>query len=212
MRILGDLFGKSAADDEFLRIFALCSRGTPLGEGFYPQLFNFQNGNIVHTPEFAKRFAKQTGAHSECVARRMARELWELRKKHVASLAAGGRGERVVSRPDELVDTLDAMAAYRVPCPEALEKELQARLGTTDRQPVYEEWERYKREILPVTREQERTREREEAVAETMAEAQRTHREDIGREFVRAQEGEYNKNARRYVPSPVLLIFALYTR
>ncbi len=212
MRIVGDLFGKEAANDEFLRIFALCSRGTPLGEGFYPQLFNFEKGVIVHRPEFAKRFAKETGAHSECVARRMARELWELRRLHLTSLVAGGRGERAISRPDELVETLDAMAAYRIPCPEALEKELQQRLGTTNRQPVYEEWERYKKEVLPATREEERAREREEAVAETMAEAQERHRQDIGLEFARAKETEYTKNARRYVPSPVLLVFALYTR
>ncbi len=212
LRVLGDLFGKSAADDEFLRIFALCSRGTPLGEGFYRDLFRFEKGTIVHTPEFQTRFAKDTGAHSECVARRMARELWELRKKHLASIESGGRGERIMSRSDELVETLDSMAAYRVPCPEALEKELQLRLGSTNRQPVYEEWERYKQHALPTTREEERESERAETVGEIMAEAQEKHREDIAREFARAKESEYTANARRYVPGPVLLLFSLYTR
>ena len=212
MRVIGDLFGKGAAEDEFLRIFALCSRGTPLGEGLYPMLFRFQGGTIVHEPAFAKRFAMDTGAHSECVARRMARELWELRRQHLASVAEGGRGERAISRPDELVETLDAMAAYRVPCPEVLEAELQKRLGTSDRQPVYEEWQRYARQTLPKTREEERSREREETVAEIMAEAQEGHRADIGKEFVLAQEGEYHANARKLVPGPVRLLFALYTR
>lgn len=49
---------------------------------------------IRHTQDFKRRFAAQTGQHSECVARRMARRLWELWRSYhrfedaVATLAS----------------------------------------------------------------------------------------------------------------------------
>ena len=54
--------------------------------------------------------------HSECVARRLARELWDLRQKHEASLAAGGKGERLLDRPDELIEAarIDGASLTRI--------------------------------------------------------------------------------------------------
>jgi integrase len=217
LRIAGELFGKLAAEDPYLSLFALCSRGAPLAGGVYPQLFRIDTKakTIVHEPEFAARFAQELHMHSECVARRLARELWELRQKQEASLAAGGRRERLLDRPDELIESLDAMAAYRVPCPASMEQELRGRIGQPTEPPVYEEWRRWRDERKYETPSQERERERAEAVAEEMAGAQERYREATQREFAkpnpRAREYRYTPNVARLVPSPVLLLFCLYS-
>jgi integrase len=220
LRTVGSIFGDAAATDPFLAIFALCSRGAPLATGSYPQLFRIdpKAKTIVHEPDFAQRFAQETHMHSECVARRLARTLWDLREKHIASLAQGGKGERLLDRPDELVEALDTMAAYRVPCPAALENELRARVGKeTGPSPVYEEWRRWRAERGQESPGERSARERAEAVAETMAEAQERYREAAHRELLtgptpnpRAREHAYTPNLARLVPSPVRLWFCLH--
>jgi integrase len=217
LRLVGEVFGKAAGDDEILRIFALCSRGAPLAQGSYPDLFRIdpKAKTIVHTPEFATEFARATGTHSECVARRLARELWELRAQSARIVRKGG-----LERPDELVEALDAMAAYRVPCPAAQEGELKSRLGPQAAvPPIYEEWKRWQDETRGETDSQRRARERAETIAEEMAEAQAAHREAAHREFVgglkpnpRAREHRYKSNAAKLVPTPVRLLFCLYCR
>jgi len=217
LRIVGDVFGKAAQEDEILRIFALCSRGAPLAQGSYPDLFRIdpKAKTIVHTPEFAKEFAQATGTHSECVARRLARELWELRAQDARIVRKGG-----LERPDELVEALDAMAAYRVPCPAEQESELKARLGPKAAiPPIYEEWQRWQSEAKTQTEPERRARERAETIAEEMAEAQVTHRGAVQREFLgglkpnpRAREHRYTANAAKLVPSPVRLLFCLHCR
>jgi len=134
-RIVRQVFGPGAADDAVIKLVAMCGN-VPLSE--MQDLFRIDRalGTIAHTRETQRRMAEQTGAHSECVARRMARDLWELQKKHRT-----GSRQRVFSRPDELVERVQAMAAYRVPCPKALESELRWRLPAARRRqplPVYE--------------------------------------------------------------------------
>jgi integrase len=220
LRVIGELFGKAAAEDPYLSLFALCSRGAPLSGGVFPQLFRIdpKAKTIVHEPDFAARFAQETHMHSECVARRLARELWDLRQKHEASLAAGGKGERLLDRPDELIEALDAMAAYRVPCPASMEQELRSRIGKPIEPPVYEEWQRWRDERAHESASDRRERERAEAVAEEMAGAQERYREAAQREFAagpkpnpRATEYQYTPNVAKLVPGPVLLLFCLYS-
>jgi hypothetical protein len=79
MEILSKLFGQEVANDDILNLVAICKGNAPLAD--FAQLFRIDpKGTIVHTREFALEFAKKTQTHSECVARRIARELWELRK------------------------------------------------------------------------------------------------------------------------------------
>ena len=129
------LFGKEAGADPILQLFSLCTAGAPLGaEGDkYKGLFRVRQGNIRHTPEFAREFAAATGAHSECVARRLARHLYE-----------EGKPDAWYRRKNwsERLDYLDAMAAYRIPCPQAQEQELVALLPESEVPAVLEQWER----------------------------------------------------------------------
>ncbi len=213
LRIVRDWFGEDAARDENLRLFALCVDGAPLLE--YTDLFHIDDGagNIWHTLEFGRRFARATGTHSECVARRLARELWELRRRDTARRARGQRGERLLERTDELLDWLDTMAAYRVPCPAALERELRDRLEDTSPELVREEWDRWQRELE--TRRAGEGRGCE--VLATMAEPEEVHRAAVAEEFrrrmkenTRAGEHLYTTNATAFVPSPIALLFTIF--
>lgn len=135
VRQVADLFGAEAALDPAIALVALCGR-TPLAD--YAKLFAIDWGGstIQHETAFARTFAQETGAHSECVARRIARDLWEMRKRQAA-----GATERLLERPDELVDYVQAMRAYRVPCPKSLELELKSRRSDWTPQPVFEAWQ-----------------------------------------------------------------------
>ena len=118
LRLLGDLFGPETERDEVLRAYAICDR--PRLEQFQ-ELFRVdaERQTIVHTHDFAVRFARETGTHSECVARRIARHLWEIRRAGVT---------RLVERKDELVAQIATWKFYRIPCPARLETELRDRL------------------------------------------------------------------------------------
>ena len=102
----------------------------------------------MHRPSYAQAFAEQTGAHSECVARRLARGLWELWRGIREPYPGSGR---YPSRSRELIDLVDAMAAFRVPCPAEQERELRARLASR-REPlaIYERWREAQAELTPI--------------------------------------------------------------
>ena len=89
----------------------------------YREMFRVdaKKGTIVHSPEFAKAFTSTTGAHSECVARRMARLLWELRREGSATLKSENRAR--------LMNVLTAAGYYMAPCAHELEAELRVRAG-----------------------------------------------------------------------------------
>jgi hypothetical protein len=230
LSMIGDLFGEAAKTDDILALFAYCNQeDAPLSGGQYPQLFHVQGKTIVHSLEYARQFARETnGAHSECVARRMARELWELRKAHLAAQADGKPSPRLIQRPDELVEWLGSMAFFKIPCPRALEAELRDRIADTSAVPVYEEWQRW-RDIIEQTFREERKAlrearqkdaERREAILEEFTQPAEEHRGAALREVegkpmepnARAREYRYTPNMKRFIPSPVLLLFCAYAR
>lgn len=197
------VFGKDAATDIAIHYLARCeppesksARGKPpLSE--YRDLFRVDRalGTIVHDPAFAKEFALKTGMHSECVGRRLARDLWELRKRSTA-----GEKVRAMERDDALVALVADLASYRVPCPRALEMELRERLDFPQQPyPVYEVWSRQGR------KEGSALTELAEAIAgefEEMSFADFGAAEAFQREV-------FTPNARRALPNPVQLLFAL---
>lgn len=228
--IVGQLFGEAAEADDILQLFAYCNQeDAPLSSGRYPELFHMQGKTIVHDAAFAREFAKETGgAHSECVARRMARELWELRKAQIAAELAGKPTPRLIQRSDELLEWLGAMAFFKIPCPRAMERELADRIADKSPLPVYEEWQRWRAEIeRTFSKERSALREarakeaeRRQAVLEEFTEPAAAYREAAMGEVLgkpmepnaRAREYRYTPNMRRLVPSPVLLLFCTYAR
>jgi integrase len=87
MKLLAKLFGQDVLADDILSLAALCGKG-PLRP--FAQLFRFdkKTATIQHTREFELQFARETQTHSECVARRVARALWEMRKNAPTELVA----------------------------------------------------------------------------------------------------------------------------
>lgn len=133
------LFGEAAADDPVVRVLVRCGN-VPLAQSPYDELLRVDWGaeTIQHDTGFERAFAARTQAHSECVGRRIARDLWALQKKHMA-----GTRQRVLTRDDELVERVQAWAAYRIPCPRELELQLVSRLPVEMRRrpvPLYEAW------------------------------------------------------------------------
>ena len=122
--MVGQLFGEAASSDFVLRQFRFRDdpKTVATGSADYSDLFRVDRaaGTIHHTSDFARQFARLTGAHSECVARRIARHLWELRESGKT---------RPFERHQELSEQVNAWAYYRFPCSETLERELLGRLG-----------------------------------------------------------------------------------
>lgn len=77
MRVLGELLGPVAACDPLLRLISAGGEGTLSA---YRDLLHADplRQTIVHPEAFKREFAEATGAHSECVARRIARHLYDL--------------------------------------------------------------------------------------------------------------------------------------
>jgi integrase len=200
LRTLRDLFG-DAADDPALRLVALCGK-TPLGDPRYRDLLkvDWYRRTIHHDPAYARSFAKETGAHSECVARRLARDLWELHKKHLA-----GSRQRFLTRPDELVEAVEAMRSYRVPCPDALERQLRGRLGRSEPTMVYETWSRAVGGDTPMQTARER------AIEADIADLQEEYSGAVGAEFMRTIF-EPNQSGSALLPAPPELVAAVLVR
>lgn len=110
-------FGADAARDPVLKTYALCTQGAPLsGVRDFGELFRVdpKAQTIVHDEAFKRRFAREFNAHSECVARRLARHLWE-----------EGDIQKKAKRKRWASDlTLNTLLEYRTPCPRELEEEL----------------------------------------------------------------------------------------
>lgn len=202
LRTLRDLFGDEAADDPALRLVALCGRA-PLADPRFRDLLriNWFGRTIDHEPAYARAFAEETGTHSECVARRLARDLWELHKQHLA-----GSRQRVLTRPDELVDAVEAMQAYRVPCPRPLEAELQRRIGRRGVTPLYATWEAASGVAAAAT-----PTHRQAAIEQELADLQQEYGEAVGADFVRGLF-EPNPSRRISLPTPADLLAAVLVR
>jgi integrase len=133
------LFGDAAADDPVVKVLVRCGK-VPLAQEPTRGLLevDWTAETIRHDPRFQRDFAASTQAHSECVGRRIARDLWELQKKHAA-----GQRQRVLTRDDELLERVQTWSAYRIPCPQELEVQLVSRLPPEARRrpvPLYEAW------------------------------------------------------------------------
>lgn len=206
LQLLGDLFGPDALEDEYLRLFALCREAALGGSlpvaGGYADLFRMDPSGqtIQHTADFARRFALEAGAHSECVARRLARHLWELKRV--------GAAKRLTDRSQELTDQLDTWAFYKVPCPAPLEAELKRRLGSAEPLALRSAWQAEESAAAApraetMTRAERRAaRRRLEELGERAEETRSVFEPDLDEEF----RQNYLKNARRLLPSPVTLL------
>ncbi len=223
MKILAELFGPAAGKDELLRLQALCGKaplsGALLFGGDYKKLFATDKARttIVHDPAFAKEFAAATGSHSECVARRIARHLWEIRKA----------GATRLDRGDELSRRIDNWAYMAVPCPAPLERELKDRLAGAKPTPLRTEVEREHARIrsgqlVPLTETEAFDRQlAAEEQAALLAGTEEKAPEDLfseGSGFGWVKNGKnrklgrYLKNARSWVPSPILLLVWAHLR
>lgn len=112
------VFGREAAEDRAIRLVALCDRA-PLSA--FSALFNIESQTIVHDMAFKEDFALRHQAHSECVARRIARRLWEIVKGRE-------QGKQYIKRPEFTSLLVEIMKSYKVPCAPAQEDELRRML------------------------------------------------------------------------------------
>lgn len=131
LSMVKEIFGKEASEDPILKVFALCSRHAPLERHLeFAGLFQVEGGTIKHDPVFKRIFARKHKAHSECLARRLARTIWE--KGRLKKGESRGRWES-----DPLIN---ALYKYRVPCTDAQEAELMALLGDEfDESEIYQQ-------------------------------------------------------------------------
>lgn len=161
------VYGDGAADDEIVGLAAHCfsepresvppakvvarplpkkgresaEQRAPLGQ--WKELFHVDASarTIVHTSEFIRHFAEDNSTHSECVARRMARELWELRREN--KLRVGGRNDQ------EIRDIVASMRSFRAPCTPAEEREVRRFLPADAGAALYREWDTERRPEIP---------------------------------------------------------------
>ena len=117
LQLTNRFFGPAAAKDPIITVAALCTRQEPLGKrGRLLDLFRIEGDTIKHEKEFARAFARASHQHSECLARRIARHLWEQ-----GVLRRQTNRKRWSSDP-----LLRALLQYRTPCPPEQEAELRA--------------------------------------------------------------------------------------
>jgi len=221
MRTIGELIGPEAADDEALGLFALCQgaplRGSMPAAGDYRDLFTYDPGRqtIVHKPDFQVRFARDTGAHSECVARRIARLLWELKKAGAVRFDPRSAELAGSSLARELAEQLDTWVFYKVPCPAPLEAELRSRLGGAPPLQLLATWDAHRQEevekgtSLSTPRERRLARARIEELEARRGETPSVFEAPLQEEFGRnaaPHVKRYLANARQHIPNPVVLV------
>jgi hypothetical protein len=131
MRLVKKLFGEEAAKDEALKLVAKCGNVPLVG---FSDLFRVSGETIVHTPEFKRAFAEQFGSHSECVARRIARHMWEIKQGRATPKEA-------VTKPQHMVTLVEVMRTFKVPCSDAQTMELRHLVPWLDRpEGIYQEY------------------------------------------------------------------------
>jgi|GEM_PF-5984108 len=114
---LATVFGDEVKKDPILDTQARCTQGIPLDEDVFKGLFRVKGDTIQHDPEFMVEYAKQVPQHSECVARRLARHLWESSRLQDVS-ESGNRDALLV-----------ALSLTRWPCPPDQEQDLRNKVG-----------------------------------------------------------------------------------
>jgi len=227
--VLEKAFGPTVAADPLVSLASKIKRGEdesyPLSD--YKDLLRIDwNARTIEHDEETKLEWAQQGVHSECVARRIARELWELWRSGTK------KSVRAFGRPDELLKLVSAMAAYRIPCPMSQERELRGLRGEPGiALPIYEQWRKFRsvtepgslEAILPaaLTAEQKlrlRSRQIEEMGEETAEEFQEAQERELrmaqfgygeGEEYnsnPRARCNPYTRRAADLMPPPILVL------
>jgi len=130
------LFGQKAASDAAIIYAARCGKLSTATDDM-KEFFRIDRsyGTIVHTKEKKENFAKESWTHSECLARRVARDLWEARKTKKP-------GSVTKERLKDFAATIVRMQnTYRIPCPRVYESELRSMLDFTRKDlPIFEVW------------------------------------------------------------------------
>ena len=143
LKVVEELFGADAKNDPAIILLADCAGFRALKEGqlakggtagsqrgttvpvLYDQedFFHIRGRSICHTQEFKEAFAVQHGAHSECVARRLARDMWEAKNQKTEPA--------FLKRPGSISHWVSTMQGIRVACSPSQERELRGlkRLG-----------------------------------------------------------------------------------
>lgn len=187
-------FGQDLASDPVIVLVSNCGK-VPLAA--FRDLFRVERGTITHEEDYKRAFARSFGAHSECVARRIARQLWEIRQGRE-------KPKEAVTRPAYMVRLVEVMSSYKNPCTSAQEAELK-RLRPWPQEPS-EVAKRFAEVTTPTGALHE----------ETMGGAEREFAEIqdyFGEEIERAQRRDataYQSNpSRPMLPNPVELSFSL---
>lgn len=196
LSVLADIFGEAVLKDPFLSTQALCTQGAPLADDEYKSLFSIKGQTIQHPIEFARDYARRYGAHSECVARRLARHLWE--EKRFDYLFKTGRSW--------LQDPVfNAYKLYKHPCPPAQEQDLRNLIGTARRGRVGQIFEVGGQTGMKFTKEMRRRGE----IGRQLEEFGEEFGSAAAAEFARDIYGEYEANPRRALKplNPVKMFF-----
>lgn len=210
--MLRQAFGDGPADDPYVALAARHSDDPPLGSTPARDLLDPDPaaGTIRHRAEYKKQWAKDHGTHSECVARRLARHMYEL------FVASSGRGP--FARRDVLIRYVTSMYSYRVPCPAAMERELRALLRYEDvKIPIYEKWRAaFGTEQKPKPKELPAGATYEPTLAELEEEEEEDRSSEVEAMFAEL-EGSFNQNpgslprskASSALPHPLLTLMLL---
>lgn len=186
-----EVFGPEAAQDPVVQEVVRCSSGLTLGD--FLDLFRIERGTIRHEPSFKRVFAKTHLAHSECVARRLARLVWEIRQDRI-------QGMRQYKRPDLMQDLVKTMqSTMKAPCSFDQERELR-QLVPEVRRGLRDELDRA--ETAPET-------EDEDAIQQMFSEFEEGFAWERG--MAQIKEGRATPNGRRaFFPNPMRILFAAF--
>lgn len=198
MRQVCTHFGADAANDAALKLVAACGK-VPLAK--FKDLFRVRRNTITHTDDFIRAFARTFGVHSECIARRIARQMWEIRKRNPRA--------QNVTRPLHIVNLVTVMQTFKVPCSPMQEMDLK-RMGQFSDEPgeIYRAWDRVHTPPGAARETMTEAQEQEEEMAEEFAEARATEQR-IAMFTKNVYGGRVHRNARAQMPTPVHLTMAL---
>jgi integrase len=199
--LVRELFGPEPADDLYVQLASRHADNPPLQD--FRSLLDpdWKAGTIRQPPEFIREWAREHGTHSECVARRLARHMWEL--------FSASRGEkRPFDKASVLVNYVAAMSAYRVPCPAAQERQLRDLLRWEKLDiPIYEVWRRAFGTRLSAEEERKLLEARWEGEDEDEDTYEPSY---FPEEFMQANpSGLDREKARKSTPNPLLLLLLL---
>ena len=194
LQLVDRYFGKEAAADSAIRLVAKCGK-VPFRE--FRELFNVERGTIRHPHDYKRAFARKFGVHSECVARRIARDLWELRKRNPKS--------KYVARPEWMDWLVRVERTFKVPCEPGQEAELKM-LADFPEEPsgIYRAWDKAHTPAGPARAELTQAEQQEQELAEQFE-------QERARMFAAEVYGPkgYESNPALNLPTPIHFVCAL---